>query len=409
MRREGTTTSYSPVKEILRFNRDRDPRRLNLKYKAMRASAFTFLRGTCHLFYAGLPAEAVLQRAPLAWICGDLHLENFGAYKGDNRLVYFDLNDFDEACLAPCTWDPLRLLASVFLAGSTLGYGEREAIRLGRSFLHVYATQLREGKPRWIERPLAVGLIRDLLRELKGTKRAKFLERRTTLEGGRRRLQVDGRRALKTPLRRGRQIAAHLARFARNQEHPGFYRVLEVADRIAGTGSLGVERYAVLVEGRGSPDGNFLLDVKAALPSATVRHARVPQPKWASEAERVATLQRNIQAIAPALLSTLTIGGRSYVLRELQPVEQRLNLSAWKRRLTRLELIFRSMGELTAWGQLRSAGWRGSAQREALSGFGAQRQWGNELLELAHQRSRLISRYWNEYCAAFDAGELAIE
>ena len=32
--------------------------------------------------------------------------------------------------------------------------------------------------------------------------------------------------------------------------------MLDVARRIAGTGSLGVERYAILVEGKGSPDIN---------------------------------------------------------------------------------------------------------------------------------------------------------
>src|SRR5579859_1828158 len=116
------------VREIQRFNRGRDPRRLQLKYQAMRESAFAFMRGTCHLFYAGLPAVAALQRAPDAWISGDLHMENFGAYKGDNRLVYFDLNDFDEACLAPCTWEPLRMLASISLAGDKLGTSEREAL-----------------------------------------------------------------------------------------------------------------------------------------------------------------------------------------------------------------------------------------------------------------------------------------
>ncbi|HEY2187158.1 MAG TPA: DUF2252 family protein, partial [Caldimonas sp.] len=85
------------VKQILRYNAGRDPERLAMKYRNMRGDAFIFLRATCHLFYAALPSEAVLRKAPAAWACGDLHVENFGSYKGDNRLVYFDLNDFDEA------------------------------------------------------------------------------------------------------------------------------------------------------------------------------------------------------------------------------------------------------------------------------------------------------------------------
>src|SRR5262249_7078647 len=101
------------VESIKRQNQRRDPERLQLKYSAMRDSAFAFLRATRPLFYERLPRDALRVTAPLAWACGDLHLENFGTFKGDNRLVYFDLNDFDESALAPATIDLLRLLASV--------------------------------------------------------------------------------------------------------------------------------------------------------------------------------------------------------------------------------------------------------------------------------------------------------
>src|SRR4051812_19196136 len=90
-------------------NAGRDPERLNIKYAEMRSDAFAFLRGSCTLFYEDLPIRE-LPPAPRVWCSGDLHLENFGAYKGENRLVYFDLNDFDEACLAPATWDLVRVL-----------------------------------------------------------------------------------------------------------------------------------------------------------------------------------------------------------------------------------------------------------------------------------------------------------
>ena len=89
------------IREIQAYNAGRDPERLALKYQKMRSSPFGFLRASCHLFYARLPKTELFKAAPLTWICGDLHLENFGSYKGNNRLSYFDLNDFDEAALAP--------------------------------------------------------------------------------------------------------------------------------------------------------------------------------------------------------------------------------------------------------------------------------------------------------------------
>ena len=56
------------VSTIAAFNAGRDPERLAMKYALMRATPASFLRGTCHLFYQQLPREAVLSKAPLAWI-----------------------------------------------------------------------------------------------------------------------------------------------------------------------------------------------------------------------------------------------------------------------------------------------------------------------------------------------------
>ena len=56
-----------------------------------------------------------------------MHLENFGSFKGDNRLAYFDLNDFDEGILAPASWDIARMLTSLRVAAPTLGLQPSEA------------------------------------------------------------------------------------------------------------------------------------------------------------------------------------------------------------------------------------------------------------------------------------------
>src|SRR6266446_3731117 len=106
-----------------------------MKYQRMLANSFAFFRGTCHLFYEDWPAESPLNSAPPAWICGDLHLENFGTYKGDNRLAYSDTNDFDEACLAPATWDLVRFLANLIVAGKVLGMDGNTVNNLMRVFL----------------------------------------------------------------------------------------------------------------------------------------------------------------------------------------------------------------------------------------------------------------------------------
>ena len=91
----------------------------------------------------------------MIWVCGDLHFENFGTYKGDNRLVYFDINDFDEAVLAACTFDVTRYLTSLLVGAKMLRLDRPQARRLGKAFLDAYVAALVVGKARWVERATA--------------------------------------------------------------------------------------------------------------------------------------------------------------------------------------------------------------------------------------------------------------
>ncbi|WP_254560504.1 DUF2252 family protein, partial [Dyadobacter diqingensis] len=86
---------------VYQYNKGRDPFFLKLKYKAMQESPFRFFRGSCHLFYEDFACNRPWDDPTKVWICGDLHLENYGSYKAGNGQVYFDVVDFDEAVLAP--------------------------------------------------------------------------------------------------------------------------------------------------------------------------------------------------------------------------------------------------------------------------------------------------------------------
>src|SRR5271155_1960935 len=136
---------------IKRYNKGRDPERLAMKLQAMQSNAFVFLRGTCHLFCEDLPSDGLLKKAPVTWICGDLHLENFGTYKGDNRLVYFDMNDFDEAVLAPVAWEVVRMVTSIFIGCENVGIPGKETEQIAALFLRVYTATLAKGKARFLE------------------------------------------------------------------------------------------------------------------------------------------------------------------------------------------------------------------------------------------------------------------
>lgn len=161
------TATNNVVERIRQFNAGRDPERLAQKYQAIADNPFSFLRGTCHLFYEDFPAGDFVENAPAGWLCGDLHLENFGTYKGDNRLTYFDINDFDEGMLAPAHWDLSRFLVSLLVAAESIKVRPAEALALCHCFLDTYASTLSRGDARWVERTTATGMVRNLLSELR--------------------------------------------------------------------------------------------------------------------------------------------------------------------------------------------------------------------------------------------------
>ncbi|WP_394779844.1 DUF2252 domain-containing protein [Undibacterium sp.] len=393
-----------PCRAILSFNEGRDPERLQMKYANMRRSAFVFLRGTCHLFYARLAEQGGLPPAPSAWCCGDLHLENFGSYKGDNRLAYFDINDFDEAAMAPLSSDLVRFVCSVLAGGESLGIRKPDAKALGRVFLATYRDALIKGKSHWVERDIARGLVGNLLGSLAQRQRAAFLDRRTVRKGAIRRLRVDGRKGLPvTPVQRSK-VEHFFSEFALSQPDPQFFKVLDVARRIAGTGSLGTERYIVLVQGKGSPNGNFLLDLKRARPSATAASLKTTQPRWKSEAERIVTLQRRMQAVSMAFLHAVKMGKRDYVLRALQPSEDRVTLDGAVSSLEEMEDVMRTMGDVVASAHLRGAGRQGSATADELITFAQKKKWSASIMDAAQACNKQVGQDWKAYCKAYDSG-----
>src|SRR5262249_24709916 len=110
------SASVSSVDEILRANRDRKPRGVRLKFARMAQDAFAFFRGTDNLFARAWPELRPEDSGPGILICGDLHLENFGAYRVERAQDSFDITDFDEPLGARCAFDVVRCATSILLA-----------------------------------------------------------------------------------------------------------------------------------------------------------------------------------------------------------------------------------------------------------------------------------------------------
>jgi uncharacterized protein (DUF2252 family) len=388
------------VWELIRsFNRERDSNIVARKYRKMRRNAFAFFRGTCHIFYRDLPVSS-LSLAPRTWICGDLHLENFGAYKGDDRQIYFGIDDFDEGMLAPCTWDVVRLLTSIFLAVDSLSLEQTDGQRLARVYLDSYANTLSSGKIRAIVADNAKGIVVDLLKTLDRRKRSDLLDERTELIKNRRHLKFDGEKILKISQEKYERVERVIFEWAQTQANSDFFDVLDIGFRVAGTSSLGLDRYLILIVGKGSPDSNYLLDFKQQPIYILPTFLTKSQPPWASSATRVMTVQQLVQSAPPALLAAIEFDESSYLLRELQPTQDKIELSDGEIRIDRFEKLIETMAEITAFAQLHGSGKMGAAIAQDLIDFGKNLDWQQHVLIYASNYAGQVRRDYQDFCKA---------
>ena len=98
--------------------------------------------------------------------------------------------------------------------------------------------------------------------------------------------------------------------------------MVDTAFRVAGTGSLGCLRVAVLVRGKGGADGAWIFDMKEEGTPSGARLLGAPEMK---PARRVLTAMQACLAHPPRMLGTTKLGERSMLVRRLAPQEDKLD------------------------------------------------------------------------------------
>ena len=328
------------------------PGLLEHKRERMLRSPLAFLRGSADLFHRIMALRPDLMVGPggAGWIIGDLHVENFGAFRaerptrpgrGDDEVV-FDLNDLDLAALGPWHFDIARLTTSLLLAARDRGVPGDRAVALARALLSSWRDVV------FGEAPVAVAptAIAKLVATVGARTRAEMLGSRTVLSRGARRFvrgprytDVSTSRALKCT-RAFEHYREGLPKALRPGEAESV--VEDVAFRIAGTGSLGMLRVAVLTRGHGPPDGHWIFDLKETADPPTNPALRVPD---GAPAERVVQAYRACLDRVPRMLGTARIGRRSMLVRRLSPQEDKLAIGSIHD--DDLEAVVRHLGALT--------------------------------------------------------------
>ena len=331
----------------------RVPELVPVRYGRMLVSPFTFYRGAAAVMAHDL---ASTPRAGLrAQLCGDAHLSNVGGYASPERTLVFDLNDFDETLPGPFEWDVKRLAASFEIAGRDRDFTDLERTRAVLNVVRSYREWMRKlAEARnldvWYAR-LDVETLERNLREQRATHQAanvaKAAEKARTKDSlkafAKLTQEVDGEPRIVSdpPLI---VSAADLAQEAGIQFerlegviHELFreyretlqsdrrhlleeFRMVDLARKVVGVGSVGTRCWIVLLLGRDGDDPLFL-QIKEA--QASVLEPYLGKSEYENHGERVVAGQQLMQATSDIFLGWLhskeTLDGaeRDFFVRQL--------------------------------------------------------------------------------------------
>src|SRR6201998_1019889 len=135
-----TPSARTATDILVEQNADRLRELVPLRFARMLADPFSFYRGSAAVVAADLGARP--SRGSEVMCCGDAHISNFGMYAAPDRSIVFDLNDFDEAAVAPAEWDVKRLITSAIIGGRHAGYPAKAIGRCVEEALVAYQTGL---------------------------------------------------------------------------------------------------------------------------------------------------------------------------------------------------------------------------------------------------------------------------
>jgi uncharacterized protein (DUF2252 family) len=396
----------NPLDLLAASTRGRIPSLVALKNERMACSPFGYLRGAVPVMAYDL---SLLPNTGLhTQLCGDAHVLNLGAFAGPDGRLVFDINDFDETIPGPFEWDVKRMATSLILAGREANASEprcREAVSAFltqyRDMLHLFSRMPVIDVARFqvhrLDRSDPVSSI------LSAAQRSTPLHHLAALtepspsdETGESHAAATHRRfkTIQPTLwrlteREAQPVLASLAPYTESllPERRRFlaqYRVLDVAFKVVGTGSVGLRDYCIYLEGNGPKDPLFL-QIKEETASAYAPYlgeAALPGNHHDDhQGRRVVEGERAMQIQSDPFLGWTTIADprtgkpRDFLVRQLNDHKASLDLTTLKP--VGLMEYAKVAGEILARGHARSgdfvmlAGYLGTSERfdEAIARF----------------------------------------
>ena len=401
-----------PIALLEASTRGRVPSLVALKYQLMSASAFGFFRGAAPIMAYDL--STMPNTGIGAQLCGDAHVRNFGAYAGvDGRLV-FDINDFDETTVGPFEWDVKRLATSLVLAGIFVGSkaSQREpavlaAVDTYRKMISMLSKMpVIEAARYQVHRLGRVEPISKVLLKAERATPQHTLESLTVPlkpSAAKSERPLSGDRVFKEskPMltrvtgAKAREVLTSLTEYSESllperRHFLSFYRPMDVAFKVVGTGSVGLRDYVIYFEGNGPTDPLFL-QIKEEARSCYEPYLQSNSGGFIGprhQGQRVAEGQRAMQLQSDPFLGWTSIGNRDYLVRQLNDYKGSLDLTELKGE--GLIAYGQVCGELLARGHARSA------DACLISGYiGNGKRFDEAILEFAEAYAEQTEKDWH--------------
>lgn len=342
-----------PVGILLGQARTRVPELIPVRHARMLQSPFALLRGSAAIMAADLAPTPLTGLQVQA--CGDMHVANFGVFASAERQLVFAINDFDETCPGPWEWDVKRLAASAYVAGQHLGASDADcrdaALRIVSSYrerMRAYATmsvlgmwydtisseRLLEALPPWArEKATAV------MDKARKRTHVQVLDKMTDLIDDQHRIVEQRPFIVRTQhTRSGRTIEDGVSDFMAqyfDSLAPDRrlllmrYRIIDVAQKVVGVGSVGTRCWIVLLQGRDEEDPLFL-QVKEAQPSVLSPYLPPIPGAPVNQGHRVVMGQRLIQGSPDIFLGWSKQDGNDFYVRQLRDMKGGIELEPGK-------------------------------------------------------------------------------
>lgn len=307
------------------------------KFDKLARSVFHFFRGTNLLFYRDILGEDA--RMPTVLALGDVHPGNFGVMPSADNVPVFGVNDFDDAYYAPFTWDLKRGAVGFMLAAAEKhGMGRKKQRAVAERFVRGYMEGMagyaadRTEQDEQLRLDNAPPMIAELIRHTLRRSRSEWLAE-TLLDEYGAGFRTDDE--LVPVSSRRSEFQDLVDRYVHENEvavpaRANGMRVKDVAERKgAGTASLGLTRYFVLIEGPHA-DGtdDLLLELKRARRSALAGLAPPSGFEVDGEGDRIRHAQRVHLVSGDVFYGSVDFDGHSFMVRERAPFRDDISLGS---------------------------------------------------------------------------------